>query len=78
MSEGWKCPNCGGAHAPDVKTCPVVTVPSPLGPFPFGPDPTYVSWFEPIRTPPVDDGMCPACRHSGICMCVRPGWRITY
>lgn len=22
MNEGWKCPNCGSAHAPDVKTCP--------------------------------------------------------
>lgn len=22
MNEGWKCPNCGKAHAPDVKTCP--------------------------------------------------------
>lgn len=19
---GWHCPNCGRAHAPDVKTCP--------------------------------------------------------
>lgn len=19
---GWQCPNCGGAHAPDVNTCP--------------------------------------------------------
>lgn len=22
MSEGWKCPNCGKAHAPQVLTCP--------------------------------------------------------
>jgi hypothetical protein len=22
VSEGWKCPHCGSAHAPDVKTCP--------------------------------------------------------
>ena len=21
MSEGWKCPNCGGAHAPWMQTC---------------------------------------------------------
>lgn len=20
--EGWLCPSCGKAHAPDVKTCP--------------------------------------------------------
>lgn len=20
---GWKCPNCGRAHGPDVATCPV-------------------------------------------------------
>lgn len=19
---GWQCPNCGGAHAPDIATCP--------------------------------------------------------
>ena len=23
MSEGWKCPNCGGAHGPHVDSCPV-------------------------------------------------------
>ncbi len=22
MLEGWSCPACGKAHAPDVKTCP--------------------------------------------------------
>lgn len=22
VKEGWSCPKCGGAHAPDVKTCP--------------------------------------------------------
>jgi hypothetical protein len=22
MRSGWRCPNCGGAHAPDVATCP--------------------------------------------------------
>jgi rubrerythrin len=21
-SAGWQCPNCGGAHAPDIATCP--------------------------------------------------------
>lgn len=28
--EGWLCPKCGSAHAPDVKTCPV-SVKSPPG-----------------------------------------------
>ena len=23
MNEGWMCPNCGGAHAPSVQTCPM-------------------------------------------------------
>ena len=22
MQEGWKCPNCGGAHAPWMPSCP--------------------------------------------------------
>lgn len=22
LSVGWKCPNCGGAHSPDVPSCP--------------------------------------------------------
>lgn len=22
MRSGWQCPNCGGAHAPDIATCP--------------------------------------------------------
>lgn len=22
LPQGWRCPNCGSAHAPDVKTCP--------------------------------------------------------
>lgn len=22
MNEGWLCPKCDGAHAPDVKSCP--------------------------------------------------------
>jgi hypothetical protein len=22
MTTGWKCPNCGSAHAPTVLTCP--------------------------------------------------------
>lgn len=22
MAEGWRCPNCGKAHAPSVMTCP--------------------------------------------------------
>lgn len=25
---GWLCPNCGSAHSPDVKTCPLTSVPS--------------------------------------------------
>jgi len=35
MNEGWKCPHCGSAHAPDVKTCPVIW--KPLG-WPAWPD----------------------------------------
>lgn len=23
LPSGWQCPNCGRAHAPDVKTCPI-------------------------------------------------------
>lgn len=23
QQRGWSCPNCGKAHAPHVKTCPV-------------------------------------------------------
>lgn len=26
---GWQCPNCGKAHAPDVKTCPAPPKPKP-------------------------------------------------
>lgn len=22
QASGWRCPNCGSAHAPDVHTCP--------------------------------------------------------
>lgn len=37
MKEGWKCPNCGKAHAPHVQTCPEnATLP------PFGAWPLYV------------------------------------
>jgi uncharacterized OB-fold protein len=25
LLQGWQCPNCGKAHAPDVKTCPEPT-----------------------------------------------------
>ena len=33
MMEGWKCPNCGGAHAPWMPSCPVtVTITSTPGP----------------------------------------------
>jgi hypothetical protein len=38
MLEGWSCPACGRAHAPDVKTCPEprkvwppeITLPEPI------------------------------------------------
>lgn len=36
MTEGWKCPNCGKAHAPDVKTCP-----DPAGAQPWPHVPAY-------------------------------------
>jgi hypothetical protein len=34
-NQGWSCPNCGSAHSPDVKTCPVkqVTTTSPYAPY---------------------------------------------
>lgn len=22
LAQGWQCPSCGRAHAPEVKTCP--------------------------------------------------------
>jgi hypothetical protein len=31
----------------------------------------YPRW--PPLHEPLDDGMCDACRHNGICNCVRPG-----
>ena len=26
--EGWLCPSCGGAHAPDVQSCPQPLAPN--------------------------------------------------
>lgn len=42
MSEGWKCPACGGAHGPHVDTCPVKTAAPNVWP----PD-----WWEWVTAP---------------------------
>jgi hypothetical protein len=65
MTEGWKCPNCGKAHAPSVLTCPEepskvsptpvttpyfpTTWPSPCYPSPAYPMPVFP--FQPLYTP---------------------------
>ena len=36
MNHGWLCPKCGGAHGPDVQSCPQVPLPVPL-PVPYYP-----------------------------------------
>lgn len=38
--KGWLCPRCGGAHAPDVKTCPTGGALSPLLPLQAWPSQT--------------------------------------
>lgn len=43
MTEGWKCPNCGKAHAPHIDTCPEpgrVTITSTFYPRVFHDGPT--------------------------------------
>jgi len=32
MNEGWKCPNCGKAHAPHIETCPEQSTYAPYDP----------------------------------------------
>ena len=45
MNEGWKCPNCGKAHAPHVQTCPEpaqqMGIPYPVWPQPSPIDTGY-------------------------------------
>lgn len=62
-NSGWYCPNCGGAHAPSVESCPLYPtrpVPLPLPPIPLP--------VPPLLPPNVG---CAACRDSGVCMCYR-------
>lgn len=64
VGSGWQCPNCGSAHAPDVKTCPLpARLPSALLPMPFFPAQPPFNAAPPVT---VDCG-CPT--HSGyVCM----------
>lgn len=56
MNEGWLCPKCGSAHAPDVKSCPL----NGLMPFPMPMTPG-----SPIAVPVHMDCGCP---NNHVCM----------
>lgn len=43
MNNGWNCPNCGKAHAPDVKTCP-----EPARAAPWQVHPHFPTYYEPM------------------------------
>jgi hypothetical protein len=53
MSEGWLCPLCKSAHAPDVKTCPggnFVAYPPIYIPMPYPPPCVPMPYLGPYLT----------------------------
>jgi hypothetical protein len=51
MLEGWSCPHCGRAHAPDVKTCPEPG--KAVGPPPVIPTITFPYRWPPLTSDPM-------------------------
>lgn len=57
MNEGWICPVCRRGVAPTEKSC--------------GHGNIFANFPIPVLVP-MNDGMCDACRATGICGCYRP------